>query len=543
MTFELPWWKRLSVRLGAVVALSVVVTIGIFVAAAVRLQQDHLVGEAVRSAVLLSETIRTSTHNYMLRDEKADAYRVMEDVGRLDDVERVRIFNKEGKVTFSTDHQETGTFVDKNAESCYACHAADRPIVRPTVSSRTRIFEASGHRVLGMVAPIYNEAACSSAECHVHPEGQRVLGVVDVAISLAQFDAGIASLRRKILWVSAAIVLVLFSFVHFTARRLVLRPVRALLVATRKVARGEPLEAVPVRGDDEMAMLALSFNRMREALAKADAEIQGLLTGLEHQVEERTAALRSAQAQLVQGEKLASLGKLSASIAHEINNPLAGILTFTKLLIRNLSDGGGDDDARASAIKHLQLVQRETERCSAIVRNLLDFARQRPVALKEVDLNAALEESLQLVGHQVALQGIELVKSLEGKPTVWADFGQLRQAFVNILLNAVDAMSKGGTLSVSTRPLPGGRSVELVFRDTGHGIPEEIAGKIFDPFFTTKEKGTGLGLSVVYGIVQRLGGDVEVRSKVGEGTAIVMRLPFAEASPVRNAPDPVATAT
>ncbi len=174
-------------------------------------------------------------------------------------------------------------------------------------------------------------------------------------------------------------------------------------------------------------------------------------------------------------------------------------------------------------------MQRETERCSAIVRNLLDFARERPVALKEMDVNKAVEECVQLLGHQFLLNGLELAVDLTPVPPVEADFGQLRQAFVNVAMNACEAMTRGGKLTIASRLFAAERQVEIRFIDTGPGINPEHMAKIFDPFFTTKESGTGLGLSVVYGIVQRHHGHVEVKSEVGKGTCILIRLPAAEA--------------
>jgi two-component system NtrC family sensor kinase len=231
----------------------------------------------------------------------------------------------------------------------------------------------------------------------------------------------------------------------------------------------------------------------------------------------------------VQSEKLSSLGKLAASIAHEINNPLSGILVYAKLLIRLQEEGDTSEKARASALKNLRLVQRETERCSAIVRNLLDFARQRPLALKQIDVIGSVGEALSLVEHQMSMQGVTLEKQLHGPAMVEADFGQLRQAFLNIALNASDAMAKGGRLTVSSRFVQGARAIEIIFEDTGVGIPPDHLSKILDPFFTTKEKGTGLGLSVVYGIVERHKGKLDIQSQVGKGTRVTIRLPIVEA--------------
>jgi two-component system NtrC family sensor kinase len=304
-----------------------------------------------------------------------------------------------------------------------------------------------------------------------------------------------------------------------------MRPVAALVQATRRVAKDQLELEVPVTWKGELGILATSFNDMTRSLRTTKRDLDTLMHDLERQVEERTSALRSAQDQLVRTEKLTSLGKLSASIAHEINNPLAGILTFAKLIVRTLEQGTPDDATRRALVKHLLLVQRETERCSAIVRNLLDFARERPLALKDVSVNHVVDEAVQLLGNQIQIQGVTLEKTLRQVPPVDADFGQIRQACVNVIMNACEAMSRGGKLVIETALVEGGKWVEMSFQDTGPGIPPDHLSRIFDPFFTTKERGTGLGLSVVYGIIERHGGKIELQTEVGKGTRIAIRLP------------------
>jgi two-component system NtrC family sensor kinase len=415
--------------------------------------------------------------------------------------------------------------VDKRAEQCYACHKAGRPLERLTSNSRSRVFEARGHRVLGMVTPIYNEASCSTAGCHAHPSSKRVLGVIDINISLAEIDQHFSGIRRNTLVMAGLAVIALGAFVGYFAQRTVVRPVTDLVLATRAVAAGDFTQEIGVATTGELGALKHSFNDMIAALAKARAERQALFETLEHQVEERTAALKQAQAQLVQSEKLSSLGRLAASIAHEINNPLAGILTYAKLLVRMLETEHVDEPTRIASVRHLKLVQRETERCTAIVRNLLDFARQRPLSLKDTDVVAVLDEAISLVGHQAKLRGLSIERTVTPVPTIKADAGQLRQAIVNIMLNGCEAMQSGGTLRVACSVAPGAKGIELTCVDSGVGIPPDRLANIFDPFFSTKEMGTGLGLSVVYGIVERHGGTIDVRSEVGKGTTVVFRLP------------------
>jgi len=524
-SLRVQWWNRLGVKATAVIVLVTLLGGAVLVVMSLRTQQAYLTAEVVRGAAQFSDTIKASTYHFMLSDERAGAYRTMETIGQLKGIEQVRMLNKDGRVTFSTDRTEIGRLVDKGAEACYACHAAGQPLVRLNVPSRSRIFPRNGHNVLAMITPIYNDATCSSAACHEHPAEKQVLGVVDIAMSLEDEDHAVAALGRSTTLFSAIGILLLAATVGFFVRGYVIRPLGEIVVATERVAQGDLEHPVRMRRTDEIGRLAASFNEMTTSLRQARADLQQLNESLERQVEDRSAALKNAQAQLIQSEKMSSLGKLAASVAHEINNPLAGILTYAKLLIRIHEEGELDEKMREICARNLRLVQRETERCSAIVRNLLDFARQRTPSLKEVDVSAAVEEALSLLAHRLQMQNVTLQKDLPPMPPVKADFGQLRQSFVNIALNACEAMNAGGSLSVTSRAT--GTAVEVRFADTGPGIAPEHLSHILDPFFTTKEKGTGLGLSVVYGIIDQHGGTLDVESQVGKGTTIIVRLPAA----------------
>jgi len=523
--FEIPWTQRLSTRLFALVGVVALVTVGAFFLAEIGVQR-HLLTQVVAESDLLSQTIRNALHRAMLQDRRADAYAIMEDVGRQPGIQKVRLMDQDGRVTFSTDRAEQGQLVDRNAEACSACHSEKTgPIHAVELDRRSRLYGEDGRRMLGIVTAFHNEPSCSTAACHAHPDERKVLGVLDVSLTLERLDAETRSFRWLSLGIAACVALGLALFVWFFARHQVIQPVAALMQATRRISRDQLELEIPVTWSGELGLLAASFNDMSRHLRVARADLDRLMHSLERQVQDRTAALEAAQDQLVRNEKLSSLGKLSASIAHEINNPLAGILTFAKLIVRTLEQGEPDEASRKSMVKNLLLVQRETERCSAIVRNLLDFARERPLTVVDVDPNAVVDEALQLLANQIHIQGISVERKLGPVPRVQGDFGQLRQACVNVIMNACEAMSRGGRLTIESALAESGKWVELAFTDTGPGISPDHLSKIFDPFFTTKERGTGLGLSVVYGIVERHGGKIELRSEVGKGTRVALRLP------------------
>ena len=531
MTRNVRWWHRLGARLSALIAVVTLATVGTLAFVCIRGHQRQMIAEKVRGAGLLGETIKSSIYRHMLDDRRQDAYLIMDAIGAQEGIDAVRMFNTEGKVAFSTDRSEIGG-PPKGAFSCTACHEGS-PLARPdVVPPHHSIFpDAKGGRTLALVTPVYNEAACSSAACHAHPSSQRVLGVLEVGLDLAVIDAALAGATRRSAGLASLAIAILIGLVVLFVRAFVVRPVHDLLGGVHRVTGNDLEHEIPIRSEDELGALAREFNAMTGSLREVRAELRGLMTSLEAQVEERTAALLQAQDQLVQSEKMSSLGKLSASIAHEINNPLMGILTTSKLLLRVLGEEQGEDPVRPECLRQLRLVQRETERCSAIVRNLLDFSRQRPLALKSIDANLALEEALSVASNQIALQGIALDKRLAPIPAVHADLGQLRQALLNIVLNACEAMPRGGALTVATRLLEAEGRVQVEVADSGPGIAPEDLNRICDPFFTTKERGTGLGLSVVYGIVQRHGGKLGFSSVPGGGTRVLLEVRVAPQAP------------
>jgi two-component system NtrC family sensor kinase len=378
-----------------------------------------------------------------------------------------------------------------------------------------------------MITPIYNEPACSQAACHAHPEGKQVLGVIDVSVPLDRLDTEVAGIRTRALLVGGVSVFLVGIFVVLFTRRLVGRPVRELIDATKSVADRRLDEPVVVHSGDELGELGASFNVMRERLLAAQREIEDFTANLERMVEERTEQLEATQEKLVQTDRLASLGRLAASVAHEINNPLSGVLNFGMLMQRLLKADGVPPDRLDDFRKYLGQIVSETSRAGRIVTDLLAFSRRSRAESVPTDLRDVVNQTISIVEHKLQTAGVEIEIDLDDAlPPVPCDASRIRQVLANLVLNAADSMPAGGAITVRTRRAAD--IAELVVTDEGQGIPEENLPRIFDPFFTTKEegKGVGLGLAVVYGIVETHGGTIDVESRSGRGTKFTVRLPL-----------------
>jgi two-component system NtrC family sensor kinase len=488
-------------------------------------QQEMVFQSADRASDIIWRSIRYS----MLRNEREEVFHIINTIGHEAGISRIRIFNNEGQITFSTDPQEVGRFVDKKAEACYACHAQAQPLARLNRPDRLRIYRAAnGTRVLGLIQPIQNEPDCSNAACHAHAAGNQVLGVLDTDLSLASVDRVVARSQREITVFTIVSIIILSLISAGLIRMTVHKPVRRLTAATRHVAEGELDYSLPVDSGDELGSLAASFNRMTEQLKKAQEENQEWTRTLEERVQEKTVELERAYHRLVQSEKMASLGKLAAVVAHEVNNPLAGILTYSKLVSRMVDKGLEDEARRNEAKSDLREIEAESRRCGTIVKNLLTFARQAPLNPQKNQLAAIVERCLLLVGHQCELQQIDVESHMDPKmPAIYCDSGQIQQVLLALLINAVEAMPQGGRLKVETVYIPEEREARIMVSDDGMGIPEDVLPHIFEPFFTTKAegKGVGLGLAIAFGIIQQHGGNIEVSSQPQKGTTFTVSLP------------------
>ena len=526
-------WKRVTHSISAKLIGSLLAVMVVIFALLgylnIRLHRKHLEAATLTSAERISDVIKHSTTYYMLRNDREGLYHAIQTMADEPGMVKVRILDPEGRISYSTDSAEVSQVLDKTAEACYGCHIQSQPLTRLNRPDRFRIYRnGGGRRVLGIITPIENQSSCSNAACHAHPASQQVLGVLDTNLSLAKADAQLAvSSTRMFLYTAGAMLIVgVLSWVFVW--REVGQPIKALKNGTEHLARGELGYQIEVRSEDEVGNLAHSFNDMSLQLRAANEEIFTWAKTLEDRVAEKTRELKSAHDHMLHVEKMASMGKMAAVVAHEVNNPLSGILTYAKLLRKWVGSGQAVHEKREEAMQCLELIAAESRRCGDLIKNLLSLSRTAPMNVQSTDLREVIDRSLLLVRHQLEIGGIDLqLKLARDLPRVPCDPAQIEQVLLALIMNAIDAMPRGGNLWLETQLSPDETAIQIRVRDDGAGIAPDVLPEIFEPFMTTKEngRGVGLGLAISRGIVERHDGHIEVQSELGRGTIFTVTLP------------------
>lgn len=411
---------NIGLKLIIAVGVITVCIIGAFSYFSIRAQSDLLISQARINANQLSEAIKNSTLTSMLENKRDEVHAIINTVSHDSNITEIRILNKEGVVTYSSRKELIGKMVDKHAESCYACHTENAPLQRLPIDERMRIYRISpdSPRTLAVINPIYNEMSCYKAACHAHTKDQTVLGVLDVKMDLSGVDKQIEGNKFRLIIFAAFSILAISAFIAYFVRKWVGGPVSELVNATKQVSAGNLNYTIEDPGRDELGILARSFNKMTQSLAEA-------------------------KLQLFQSDKMASLGRLAAGVAHEINNPLTGVLTYSSFLLKRTKD---DPELQ----ENLEVIVRETLRSREIVKSLLDFSRQSPPKKHSADINKILKAAIDVVASQLMLKKIELDARFDASlPEITVDANQIQQVLINLLVNAADAIGdNGGRISI-----------------------------------------------------------------------------------------------
>jgi two-component system NtrC family sensor kinase len=485
----------------------------------------------------IGSIVEGALYHSMLENDKSALRNTLDIINTLPGIDEVNMYDSQENLVYSS-------FIsDKNNKhsdpNCISCH----PSIKSMFSRKEKSYKIinvnsdcemnvndNGSRHLLIKSPILNEISCYTSSCHAHLETDTLLGSLVIKIPLAAQDAAINKSSTEFFLLAIITTLLLVSFLLFFTRKKIKGPLNALIRASIAVANGDKSTRVEIKPNqlDDMRMVSQAFNDMLDNLQTATTELENWSQQLEYKVQKKSEELGAAQHELMHVERLASLGKLSSSVAHEINNPLSGILIYTKLLYKQLSNPELYTSKRDSMLKHLKLIENETKRCGDIVKGLLDFSRKDQNDFEPKHLHEILRETYELMSHPIKIANIRFLTDLSAvNDLIYCSPNQIKQACVAILVNASEAVLENGEIVIRTKNSDED-TVTFDISDNGLGIAAEDIPHIFEPFFSTKQNvsGIGLGLSIVHGIVQNHKGKIQVKSELGNGTVLSVTLPL-----------------
>ena len=479
----------------------------------------------------VGSVIEGSLYYSMLQNDKSALQSTLDIINTMPGIDEVNMYDHRDSLVYSSFVNDTTTHSDPN---CVSCHA-DFDKMFPAKEKSYRIIDSKSacnmnlndkvHRQLLVRTPILNERSCYVSACHAHSQDQEVLGSLIVKIPLEGLDAAVSKSSTEFFILATLTTLVVFSLLIFFTRNKIRKPLNAILFASEAVSKGDRsrrLEIKPYLLDD-MKMVSLAFNNMLDNLDAANKELENWSHQLEYKVQKKSEELAEIQNELIHIERITSLGKLSSSVAHEINNPLSGILTYTKLITKQLSKLELPENvSKGSMLKYLKVIETETKRCGDIVKGLLDFSRKDQENFANHHLHKILKDSYSLMAHQMHIADIHFYNDFNAtSDIVFCNDNQIKQVCVALLVNALESITENGEIIIKTSN-PDEERIKVDITDNGVGIVPEDISRIFQPFFSAKQRasGIGLGLSIVHGIVQSHKGKIEVASEPGKGTTM-----------------------
>lgn len=508
----------ISTRISILLGLIILVTMGIFSAISLVRQQHDSIDALSRSTLLLGQTTEKILRLSMIKNRRADISAAIKDIVGNEGIRSVRILNHEGIIKFSSRRSELDQHISHTNPLCRNCHAGgDSTSMRPVSSFYTYHYdEKSG--IIYSSLPIYNSPSCYNSDCHtgetgesavapikaggvfiahhVHDPSQTILGFIEVEVSAKKIIAGLDRSRSQLIILSLLIALAASMIVYFSIRYLVGIPVKKLVNGTKRVAQGDFTHEIP-SGKAELGVLADSFNKM-----------QGQLF--------------STQSQLIESEKLASLGKIADEIANEISNPLTGIIIYSESL---LSLGGPEDPGRRD---HETILQ-EALKIRESVRNILSMAKKEKLNFVLVDIEALIDHAISIVRKLSNFRNVRILRTIpKDFPKAKADPGLLEQVFLNLLLVFSDGMQTGGILNISAAYSEKDRRIEIQFADRQGTIPESVAHALSELEFTSESRGTArttISLSVCKDIMALHSGRIYIHSEAGTAPSIMLEIP------------------
>jgi len=490
------------------------------------LQNGNNVGSLVEGALYRS----------MVENDQSSLQSTLDIIHNMPGIEEVNMYDDENNLVYTSLPMDTARQFQPDCKSCHN----DLQTIFPTKEKTYRIISSDNkckmyehnqdERHLLIISPILNSESCYRNSCHAHGPTDKVLGSLVINVPLEELDTTVNKSSLEFYMLATLTTILLVSFLIFFTRREIKKPLNNLILASVAVAKGERNTRIEVKSNqlDDMKMVSIAFNQMLDHLQKATIELENWSQQLEYKVQKKSEELSTAQNELIHIDRLASLGKLSSSVAHEINNPLSGILIYTKLVNKLLSSRELSDERRGLVLKHLKMIETETKRCGEIVKGLLDFSKKDQEGYEPKSLHAVLRETYDLMSHQMKIANIKFSLEFNAEADeIYCSPNQIKQACMAMLVNSKEAIIENGEIIIRTFN-PDNNSIQLDITDNGIGISHEDKAYIFEPFFSSKQEasGIGLGLAIVHGIIQSHKGRIHVSSEPGNGAtfSIVLSL-------------------
>jgi len=482
--------------------------------------------------------VEGALYRSMLQNDKVALQSTLDIINTMPGIDDVNMYDEGNNLVYSSFAEDTE---GHNNPNCIHCHSNLEEMF-PGYEKTYRIIDIdseckmsqrdSSCRHLLIRSPILNQPSCYESSCHAHKAGDKVLGSLVIRIPLENLDAALSKSLRDFLLLAILMTIIMVAFLIAFTRKNIKKPLTDIIEASKAVTQGDKSKRLKINENqlDDMRMVSHAFNDMLDNLQAATVELQNWSQQLEYKVQKKTEELGEVQNELIQIERTASLGRLSLSVAHEINNPLSGILTYSKLAYKQLSNLELEDAKKDSILKHLKLIETETKRCGDIVKGLLDFSRTDQNDFKPKHLHEILRETYELMSHPIMIANIHFIKEFNASSDlIYCSANQIKQACVAILVNASEAVLENGEIILRTTN-PDDKTVKIEIIDNGLGVAPEDIPHILEPFFSTKQNasGIGLGLAIVNGIVQSHNGQIGVKSELGKGTSISINLPLVE---------------
>jgi len=478
-----------------------------------------------------------SLYHSMLENDKSTLQNTLDIINIMPGIDEVNMYDNRDNLVYTSIPSDTNN--NHSNPNCISCHSnlktlfpgKGRQYKIISVNSDCKMNQNDNYgRHLLIKMPILNEKSCYESSCHAHKASDEILGSLIIKIPLADLDTAVQKSSTEFFLLAILTTLFLVGFLIFFTRRRIKNPLNALVKASIAVANGDKSTRLEIKSDqlDDMKMVSQAFNDMLDNLQSATNELENWSQQLEYKVQKKSEELSAAQNEMIHIERLASLGKLSSSVAHEINNPLSGILIYTKLIYKQLSNPDLYASKRDSMLKHLKLIENEAKRCGDIVKGLLEFSKKDQEDFEPRHLHEILQETYELMSHPIKIANIHFYTDFSAtSDLIYCSPNQIKQACVAMLVNSSEAVHENGEIIIRTLN-PADDSIRFDITDNGIGISADDIPHVFEPFFSTKQSasGIGLGLAIVHGIMQTHNSKIQVRSEPGHGTTFSFTLPL-----------------